>query len=392
VCFGLTACTFDFTSPLSSDGGNIDAQFIGDDSGVVDAVSLDATFVNCSLWQATWIDTCAVDEPGPALTLADTGDYTFNTDTAQLQDPAGELIPVTTLRRQDVTPNVLVLSVLDFEVGSGANLEVSGSLPFAVASWTSILVDGTITVAAGANTGTCNGALTPPEPGSVDTDGGGGGAGAALDGNGGNGGGGDGGANGAIDGGGVAVPTTLRGGCDGGDGGDANKNAGGVGGIGGGALLLAARQDVTVNGNVTAPGQGGRGGIGGGGDGGGGGGGGGSGGMVVVDASSTTVVGGLTANGGGGGEGGDNFYLGGETGEAGRTDATAARGGDIGLVGGGAGGSGGIGSGASRHGKNGLNFQGGAADGGGGGGGGSVGYIFVEGTLVNNGIISPPPQ
>ncbi|MBA3459302.1 MAG: hypothetical protein H0T46_05030 [Deltaproteobacteria bacterium] len=97
-------------------------------------------------------------------------------------------------------------------------------------------------------------------------------------------------------------PTTipLRGGNGGGAGGVETAPSpdvirGGAGGGGGGALALVAMESITISGEATAPGEGGR--TSATGDGGGGGG---SGGAILVEAPVVTISGAVTANGGGG--------------------------------------------------------------------------------------------
>lgn len=240
---------------------------------------------------------------------------------------------------------------------------------------------------AGAHSGTCQDFQRMPEG---KPDGGGGGAGASFAGRGGA--GGDGNKNGAYAGGGLTFaaplerPQTLQGGCRGQDGGGAGAHpsggAPGTGGNGGGALYLASKLVVEINGKVLANGAGG-----GGGGAQAGGGGGGAGGFVVLDApdikrGENSV---LSANGGGGGQGGV-FNT---------SDAIAGGGGEDGTVGhaaqGGfltaAAGAGAEGSFGQGHGGEDALHSLAAA---GGGGGGAAGFLVVYGTLDGPTAASPP--
>ena len=229
-------------------------------------------------------------------------------------------------------------------------------------------------VGAGADPTSCNAGNGPTTINGTS----GGGAGGSFVGPGGKGGSGSGGnpgvggTAGAI----VTAPvTTLRGGCA------AQAGAGATNaqaGHGGGAVMLIAGRNITINGNVFASGEGGSGGQ----SGFAGGGGGGAGGMIVLDAPFIMATDQIVANGGGGGEGGNQN----QTGAPGfdPSDETAATGGGaIGNAG-----NGGTGAGGTASATAGANGNGG---GGGGGGGGGTGLLKAPATAVLGNRVSPPP-
>jgi hypothetical protein len=172
-----------------------------------------------------------------------------------------------------------------------------------------------------------------------------------------------------------AAPTVLRAGCRGDDGGKGNSGGGnnaGLGGLGGGAIYLAAVGTITINNNVlihangagadaqTTPNFGFQ----------AGGGGGGSGGMIKLFAPTLIVSGArLMANGGGGSSGGDNDTAGDDGTDPALNNVTNSG------VGGntiGDGGSGGNGFGGAAAATNGADAGSNNAGGGGGGGGGLI--------------------
>lgn len=178
------------------------------------------------------------------------------------------------------------------------------------------------------------------------------------------------------------APTMIRPGCHGQDGAGAALGAkGGRGGPAGGAVYVASKVSITVNGLIAANGAGG---MGGGAQSGGGGGG--SGGMIVLEAPTIARNGTLVANGGGGGEGGQ-FAAGemlGASGEDGRRSAMFALGGASALPG-----KGGDGGARARPGGEDGTFT----DEAGAGGGGGVGVIRVLGaaTVGAAAVESPAP-
>lgn len=180
------------------------------------------------------------------------------------------------------------------------------------------------------------------------------------------------------------APTVIRPGCRGQDGAGAALGAkGGRGGPAGGAVYVASKVSITVNGVIAANGAGG---MGGGAQSGGGGGG--AGGMIVLEAPTIARNGTLVANGGGGGEGGQ--FAAGETlgisGEDGRRSTQFALGGESALPG-----KGGDGGARLRPGGEYARLEGTGA---GGGGGGGVGLIRVLGTSTAGAtaVESPAPR
>ena len=262
-----------------------------------------------------------------------------------------------------------------------------GPRPLVLVATETVTIGGAISVSslrgqssgAGSPASACG---TPSEPES-DAGGGGGGAGGSFAGRGGGGGIGD--LNDDNLAGSVATGSTavdpiaaiaaLRAGCHGRAGGSGDQ-PGGAGGAGGGAMYIIAATSITITGGAFAVGAGGNGG-----SDRGAGGGGGSGGLIGLDAPTVTIDGFAVANGGGGGEGAGQGTTGGNGSDAPANGGRAfgGAGGDLG------GGNGGLGSGAGiADGDPGL-----PADGGGGGGGGGAGFIYVKGTLMGGGTISP---
>ena len=177
----------------------------------------------------------------------------------------------------------------------------------------------------------------------------------------------------------IAAPTTLRGGCRGQDG---NTAPIAIGGLGGGAILLAAGTsiDITASAAINASGAGGNGGsnL-------RGGAGGGSGGMIVLDAPTVNVLGRVFADGGGGGEGGGTGNAGADGADPNGTIVPRGGNGNAGE-----GSDGGDGSYLTvLTGEDGGNE--GADSGGGGGGGAGVIWIHAQGG-ARTGIISPSPK
>jgi hypothetical protein len=281
------------------------------------------------------------------------------------------------------------------EIPRGTTVVATGSRPLVLLATDSITISGTLDAAS--HSGTTAGPAASAQPCATDytsasTTGGGWTSGPPY------GGGGWGGSFGARGGAGGAAwlvtdggtspsaitNAVLRGGCPGGDG----AGSPGTGRLGGGAVLLVARQNLTIDGAVNASGAGGGGGVivpsvll-------GGGGGGGSGGMIILDAATVNTSGQCFANGGGGGEG-VNFdmsggLLAGNPGGESTSPGIAASGG-MHTVPTGTGGPGGIATAAAGvPGVNGalmnLTILGQTktlAWGTGGGGGGSVGVIKV---------------
>lgn len=349
----------------------------------------------------TYATPCPTAPIGAAVELVTGGTYTYNTDTDALIPPMGGTAPslMTTTNN-----GVRTIWTSGFRVGPGVTLRAIGTVPLAVISTGTIMIEGTVDVGshqtgstissgAGADPASCPSA--PPDAGEQCANhggsGGGGGAFGGAGGRGGDGGGGRGNACGSDGGndsvggaGGVAVspiPATLRGGCGGKIGGNNTDpgSLGGAAGPGGGAIVMVARASITVadTGVIRAGGAGGGPGI----VKRAGGGGGGSGGMIVLEAVAITVSGAVAANGGGGGGGCEMATA--SPGDDGRADDQVATGGAPE----GNGTSGGAGGAAStRGGTSAAN-----ADRGGGGGGGGAGFIHLNASSLSTpGKISPP--
>jgi len=330
-------------------------------------------------------------QPDPTLTI--------NITDAQTIDPGRDL----NCRKltQAGGSDVCLLYATSVTITSTGSLTAFGSRPLAIASVSTMTIDGLIDAGShgqqrgpGASVTTgCSFARSPAD----DLGGGGGGAGGSFTLSGGDGGTGDndnsanppGTAQSGLHG---ATPpiNLLRGGCAGQTGGDeANTNCscrGGRGGDSGDALYLFARQSLAISGNVRVTGAGGSGG-----EVQAGGGGGGSGGLAVMESPSLTISGQISANGGGGGQGAGpiinvgNFS--GNPGTDGALGTTAAAGGSGAFNGDVRFGFGGAGGALTAA------VSGTTADLGGGGGGGAAGAIkLLSPQQQVSCTISPPPQ
>jgi len=372
---GSTGCRVlvEIVESDTTDGGaNVDANTDQGDAGI-----------DCRDWSFSpaHFDPCDLPVPSQDLVLRP-GMWSYDTNSGALTDPESNAsFPAGLLLPQDGGPEIRVISVHSLTIENGAILRPTGKRPLVIVSWTDMTVSGTIDVssaidyaAAGANPTSCDGPATLA--GTSDANGSGGGGGGALAADGGGGGdGSDGAALGGVGGSQVSLPGYLLGGCPGGRGGGP---LGGARGNGGGALHLAARGMMTIDGILNAGGSG----AGGSGGSRSGGGGAGSGGLVdlqadMVSLGSSAV---LVANGGGGGGGSDNNAA--SPGEDAHTDATAALGGTRE----GAGGDGGDGGYADSPAEDGQD-----ATRGGGGGGGGVGFIVIHASNLDNSgaVISP---
>ncbi len=339
----------------------------------------------CDAWSHTpqTFDPCAIPEPSAPLELSD-GTWMFDTNSGALTGPDDNAtFPTSALITPSGGVEVRAVSVERLVVSPTATLYVRGKRPLILVSWSDADLRGVIDVtsrpgmpAAGANPEGCAGAAAGP--GSNDLEGAGGGGGGGFGTSGAIGGTGRDGLAGAGRAGGASPTGMFRGGCAGGVGGNALRGAGGEGG---GAIVIAAREHVTLNGIITAGGagggaaQGGR----------GGGGGGGSGGYVGLAAASVVLGPGaiLAANGGGGGGGSDG------------TPAMAGRDGQPAAIpaapgaGQGMGSSGGAGGALDSAPKPGT-----ASHRGGGGGGGGVGIVRIDSPTQDidpGAVISPGP-
>ncbi|HWO22715.1 MAG TPA: hypothetical protein VNO30_28340 [Kofleriaceae bacterium] len=306
-------------------------------------------------------------EPAPSSDFIVVGPQQIDTDT----EPA-------CLTVMSGTVEACALVHASIEIAAAATLRVVGKRPLVLAAARSISVLGTIDAAsalgkpagAGAEPKSCT---SPMVPGN-----GAGGAGGSFGGAGGAGGNGGGNA-GAPPPPPVGTVTELRGGCAGGRGGASSMQP--LPGAGGGAVYLAAREQIIVDGRINASGAGGAGGMTSG-FGAVGGAGGGAGGLIGLDAPSITGGGTMFANGGGGGGGAGALMPGTAGGES--PDAKTAA---LGGTGSARGGDGSIGTGLG-----GTRGSDAGGAGGGGGGGGGAGVIYVRGTLSVSGALSPPPR
>jgi len=386
---GATACSFQAPEVT---GDDIPTNEAGPDART-DAPAGDP----CNEWTflPTEFDPCTI--PDPVLVTLGVETYSIDSDTGVL---TGSISGPTNLPYQDVN-GIGIVSVTELSVPTGATVRAVGTRPLVIASWSTITVSGTITVAsrhvtpptlpptvelgAGANSPSCPTGSSAPQRGAADLegDGGGGGGGFAADG----GDGGDGGSGSAAKGAKGSArnrPPTIEGGCAGATAAEGANGTPGSGGGGGGAIALIARDTITVamSGKIDAGGAGG----GGGSTGATGGGGGGAGGMIKLETSSLTIATGATlaANGGQGGGGCNNNTAG--VGSDGRLDDLQA------LVankeaGGTTGGGGGYDQDAA-----GAPVIGSGNDGGGGGGGG-VGFIVYKGhassSVASDATMSP---
>ena len=335
-------------------------------------------------WTSTHFDPCTMPAPGPALELLDPGVYEFDTGDQILLSPDGTAIPVPAVINYRNDEYASAMMVDGFTLGPDTTLTASGPRAVMVISHAHIDIEGVIDVtglpglqlSAGARRSCPDGAFSS---------GGGGGFGRP----GAPGGGATEGSKNGWGGASSSIPSIMVGGCAG-----AFGEYGALGGSGGGAILLAARGTVRVNGTIVAGGAGGQGGplplegtVAIGDDGGGGG----SGGLIKLEAASILLTSSarLSANGGAGGGGstGGDMPVAGQDGENGQAAATVALGGVGAEFSGGDGGDGGAVGVSARPGA-----ESSTGDGHGGGGGG-VGFILIRSDeLVNEGAaISPLP-
>lgn len=396
------------------DAGEIDATNVDPDAPIPDAP--DAPPI-CASWHPAHFMPCMIGTPKPPVTITASGSpWTYNTTVmgGVLSDKTNTVLTSNVVVMQSDNTMVAVLNVDGLVVEPNATLYVIGEKPLIIASWSTIVVTGTIDAGsstfetnaqthvdgplrtgAGANRPAgCGGLVGMQGAMAAPSGGSGGGGGGAFHGDGGDGTTGDtvmvaGGV------GGMRVaqsPTVIRGGCAGGGSGTAGGSevispatsaTFAAGGAGGGAIELSALMSISVasGGIVNAGGAGGGGAPQGSAVGGGGGG---SGGYIRVEAPMITLAGMLSANGGAGG-GSAPYANQGNQGSNALTASQAAGGSSFG--GGNCGLPGAAGSvGGLFNGPDAL----GADSCGGGGGGGGAGFIFVAaGTLAGQPVISP---
>jgi hypothetical protein len=339
----------------------------------------------CGAWSHApeTFDPCDVPPSSMSLELGD-GVWVFDTNSGSLTDPDDNAtFPASALITAQSGVEARALSIERLSLSGAATLYVRGKRPLIIVSWSDADLHGVIDVtsrsgmpAAGSNPDVCTATAAGIGADSVEGAGGGGGGGFGTSGA--AGGAGDDGLATAGSAGAMAPIATFRGGCAGGAGGNALH---GVAGDGGGAVVIAARELVTLNGVVTAGGagggaaQGGR----------AGGGGGGSGGYVGLAGPSVVLGPGaiVAANGGGGGGGSDGSPA--TVGQDGQPAAMAAAPGQ----GQGMGSSGGAGGARGAAPKPGT-----ASHRGGGGGGGAVGIVRIDSPhrdIDPSAVTSPAP-
>jgi len=368
----------------------------GDDTPGIDAaLPADASVDGAPACVSGFLDLCKQAAPSEALDITDA--QSINTDMD--------------LRCRTLTQpgnlDVCLLYMTGVHIAGTGSLTASGKRPLAIASSSTMTIDGTIDVGShggqrgpAADAAGCNFARSPDR----DIGGGGGGAGGSFTLPGGDGGTGDQNNNAGQDGtalsglhGTTTTVSVLRGGCIGQNGGDESGSGGsgngGAGGHSGGALYLFAHQSLQIAGDIRATGAGG-----GGGQVQSGGGGGGTGGLVVIESPSLTISGRISANGGGGGQGGARLSTGGGQG-GGAVDISGNPGGDgdLGAT---------VAAGGSGAANNNPALGAGGAGGaltaaitgttvasGGGGGGGAAGMIKLLGAQqqLSGSTISPAP-
>ncbi len=354
-------------------------------------------------------EACAIEWPGTTslfapcdipdhndvdIVLSQPGTYTLDTANGTITVPVGAAA-VTVISARIGALDARLISVKSFTVAPNVILRVIGPDPLIVAAWSTITINGTIDgssgITAGADvTGAGASAIThcvAATAGTANNNGDGGGGGGGYQGAGGTGGaGGDGDDGTAGTAGGAHAAPMIAAGCPGSLG---STSAGaGLGGNGGGAVWLTAKDSISVvaNGVVTVGGAGGKGAT----DNRAGGGGGGSGGLIGLEAPVVTNAGTLAANGGAGGQGEDNGNEGINGAPGGATATAPAVGGGQPNQNGSSGGRGGNGSvGTAQVGTVGNQGGNGNGDsGGGGGGGGGGGYIIFVGASPS-GTASP---
>ncbi|HEY0483091.1 MAG TPA: hypothetical protein VGD37_36470 [Kofleriaceae bacterium] len=385
---------------------------IGDPPALIDSGGPGA----CADWHLDDLDPCALPPSTPALTLGD-GTYTYDTTGSAggtLYDAAHQVVLQSrqAIQLTDGSP-IAVLSVGQLASSAGTRLAVIGPRPLLIVSWSSIVLDGVID--AGSHLGVTDatahiaqtvqfgaGANQRCDPGAGHeggdapaTGGSGGGGGGGLHAAGGAGGrGGSTGSGSGGAGGQAAAPAAapgFHGGCPGGNSGvaggvaklPASPASRALGGAGGGALRLVARDAIEVRGSISANGAGGA----------GaplrsacGGGGGGAGGYLGFEAPIVQLGGSITANGGGGAGGGD-VDLPGNDGADGAVSTQAAPGG--GLASSGCGAAGGPGAAAAV--LAGADAASTSCNGGGGGGGGATGFIVIKSPGYTPGTVTLSP-
>lgn len=333
-----------------------------------------------------FLDLCEQPEPLDNFIVAST---TINTDQDSRCKPLAQM----------GGPEICLLHFKEVEIQQGGTLVAYGSRPLALAATDAMRIFGTVDVSSKRSQqqptqpAQVGAGSAPTAPGlcaftgspEAAAGGGGGGAGGTFATKGGDGGigntdnagGGTRNRAGGLPGTALALPSILRGGCNGQPGAPGKDSTIAPSGLGGGAVYLFA-PSLQLTGSVLANGSGAD--IPGGDDGGNGGG---SGGMIVVESDSLAVSGLLLATAGGGAKGGNGNDPGLAGADAGTSTPVIPA---LGGTGGDLDGDGGNGS-ISGDGSPGRQSRGG-----GGGGGGGVGHILLLGPAisVDGSTIIPP--
>lgn len=358
-----------------------------------------AVDLRCDTWTFTPTEIMPCELPVPERVELVAGmRYVIDSRDGKLTGPGGDVMLPYISRN-----GIGIVSVIGLSVPMGTTLRAVGTLPLAIASWSTIVIAGSVSASsihpdrlvmpkvfengAGAGSPQCPMGAVAPQRGTADAagDGGGGGGGfAASGGKGGDGGGGN--STGGTGGMSRARPARIEGGCTGADAGPGANGTPGAGGPGGGAIALIAKDDVKIleGGVVEVGGAGGNGAE----TGQTGGGGGGSGGMIKLETRALLIAMGavVAANGGQGGGGANNNL--GRPGIDGLPDNMRAD--SLNRENGGSGTSGAAGGFSGGHAGDNVTT---VAGDGGGGGGGAVGFIVYKGydsvDIETGAIVSP---
>ena len=380
----VAGCSFRSREPAGDGGG-------GEPDAAVD--------LRCESWTFTPTEVQPCELPVPQRVALEPGmKYEIDSESGELTGPGGATVTLPYISRNGIG----IVSVLGLSVPAGTTLRAKGMLPLAIASWSTIIVAGTVSASslhpnplgapktfesgAGAGSPQCPMGTDAPQRGTANVAGDGGGGGGGFTAPGGKGGaGGDGVTTGGNGGMSRTRPARIEGGCTGADAAQGADGMPGLGGPGGGAIALIAKDGVTIldGGHVEAGGAGGNGGD----TGQTGGGGGGSGGMIKLEARALQIVTGafVVANGGQGGGGANNGPAG--PGVDGRLDGMRAT--SINKEGGmsTSGGSGGDEGAPAGEPVTLISKDGG---GGGGGGGGFIVYKGYDSEKIEDGAILSP--
>jgi hypothetical protein len=129
VAAALTSCQFN--PDTVSEAGDADPDAPDADLNAPDATPL------CTQWQPANFDACALMNPMGGLDLTIDGKYTYDTDTGELRDPMGNLVPHSS-EMLSMTPAVRAMVVDNFTLAPVSSLVVSGMHPLLIASFNEI--------------------------------------------------------------------------------------------------------------------------------------------------------------------------------------------------------------------------------------------------------------